>query len=186
MDIAEGLGIKHPTRPGGGTIIMTTDILVTKGGELEAYAVKPESELRNERTLEKLDIERAYWKDRNVPWTLLTERQMPAAVVRNLEWMNEHWDIPPEMVNPEDIPLFEGHLIQRLAASPDKPLNKVCRDSDGELGLPTGTSLVVVKHRVGPQALVAAARTPDLGRRAARTTPDRARRTGRLNPCRLS
>jgi hypothetical protein len=71
--IAEQLGVEHPRDTVTRTpLVMITDFLVdmVRDGRLVqlARAVKPASELDDQRILEKLDIERLYWREKGVDW----------------------------------------------------------------------------------------------------------------------
>lgn len=72
-------GISHPTIPGTGKEnVMTTDFLayIQKEEEtvLEAYAVKMDSDLNDQRVLEKLFIEKSYWELQGIKWAVITEK----------------------------------------------------------------------------------------------------------------
>ena len=58
---------------------MTTDFLITikdqTGTTHVARTVKPSKELENERTIEKFEIERAYWESRGIDWELSPKRR---------------------------------------------------------------------------------------------------------------
>lgn len=113
QQIAEALGIRHPIYPGTRTpLIMTSDLVLTTDDETgksryEVICVKPSSEIalenpRVHRTLEKLLIEKTYWDLRGIPWSLVTEQEIPMNRVRNLDllrismlseeldWLNSH------------------------------------------------------------------------------------------------
>lgn len=80
LELANVLQIKHPHVYGDGEKAvwkMTTDlVLVQKQGtrprEMVALASKPEGWEQHGRTVEKLLLEREYWKRRGVPWLLIT------------------------------------------------------------------------------------------------------------------
>lgn len=84
QQLAAGLGIRHPNRHGKDTV-MSSDVVVTwTDGKCTAYQVKPLAMLKNQRTVEKLKIEAAYWKVRDVPWKLVTERELNPVLVSNV------------------------------------------------------------------------------------------------------
>ncbi len=90
QDTARKLGIVHPKYVGTDVpVVMTTDILISKkqpdGVQLIAIAVKPEADL-DERTMEKLLLERMYWNRRGVTWILLTDREIPQPLAQNLQF----------------------------------------------------------------------------------------------------
>lgn len=90
--IAGGLGVRHPVDPHTGVLLVqTTDLLLTRGnGEertYEAWAVKDASAILDRRTLEKLDIERRYWKSLGIKWTPVVNNGLTTFRARNLRWL---------------------------------------------------------------------------------------------------
>lgn len=78
IKICEELEIRHPHRPYSGEhIVMTTDFVAyvkkESGYEFQAFAVKPEKELNDQRVLEKLKVEQQYWMQRGIAWAVITE-----------------------------------------------------------------------------------------------------------------
>ncbi len=145
--IAEELAVNHPIHPKGGVVLMTTDLLLTtRDGRQEAVAVKPADKLSERRVLEKLEIERLYWERRGVPWSIVTERELPTAFAANLVWVDEYYEITPETIEPQQIPRIEIYLFDKLAVATDVPLSRVCAEADDRLGQPSGSCLDVVRH----------------------------------------
>lgn len=72
--IAATTNIKHPF-DNGEFRTLTTDFLVDMKGKQLAISVKPEKAI-NKRTIEKFQIEYEYWKERNIEWILLTEKEI--------------------------------------------------------------------------------------------------------------
>ncbi|WP_226002848.1 TnsA endonuclease N-terminal domain-containing protein [Paenibacillus sp. BJ-4] len=90
--IAQKLGIKHPTDPKNKLpIIMTTDMLLTVKQEESikfiAHSIKPSNKL-TKRVVEKLQIEKEFFKDQKIEGALITERQINYNLVRNVEWLH--------------------------------------------------------------------------------------------------
>lgn len=78
QEVAAKVGIRYPIYPTTTTpIVMTTDLVLTvrqeDGREVVAVAVKPEQQLQDPRTLEKLWLERYYWNKRGIRWLLFSE-----------------------------------------------------------------------------------------------------------------
>jgi len=81
--------IKHPVFEGD-LHIMSTDFLVCmKNGSNPriAFQVKPSELLSNKRVIEKLEIERRYWARKNIPWYLITEKEIPQVLTENVRWL---------------------------------------------------------------------------------------------------
>ena len=89
LEIAERIKIPHP-KVGKYHQIMTSDFLVdTHNLKSPKFAVqvKYSSALDDPRTIEKIEIERQYWKQQNVPFYIFTEHQVPLIVSQNIQWL---------------------------------------------------------------------------------------------------
>jgi len=97
QEIAERLGIKHPTDPKTGeSVVMTSDFLIDVQAnhhvELKARTIKSANELSSKRKIEKLEIERTYWKEQGVDWGIVMENEIPEAFVKNVKWVHSARD----------------------------------------------------------------------------------------------
>ena len=87
IEIASKSGIKHPNVRGVNQV-MTSDFLVDSSTHKQfAIQVKPSSELKDPRTIEKLEIERLYWQSKNIPWYIMTEKELSPTVLENIKWL---------------------------------------------------------------------------------------------------
>ena len=105
--LAQKMGVVHPRDPKSRVdIVMTTDLLadVRVGGRPRtiAYSVKLSSALADQRTLEKLELERRYWAREQIPWHLVTERDLPERRILNLEWLHEMQSLAHEAISHPD------------------------------------------------------------------------------------
>lgn len=86
--IAEEIGIGHPPLRREEKTIITTDFLITykKNNKIlnMARAIKPQIQLKNSRTIEKLLIEEMYWKQKGIEWKIVTENSIPKIMAINL------------------------------------------------------------------------------------------------------
>lgn len=159
VEISARLGIAHPAHPTSKQLcLVTSDFLVTFGDGLcereMAVAIKPSADLGSPRTLEKLEIERTYWRARNVDWRLLTERELPPVLVKNLRWLHPLIDLPESGE-------FTTEAIARIRMAMEPEVHKgtsslanITKYCDDRLGLKPGASLSVARH------LIAAGRWP--------------------------
>lgn len=168
--IAEVLGVRHPSDARTKSpIVLTTDFLVTMRGQPRdvevARTVKPASELESLRTLEKFEIERQYWRSRNVQWSIVTDAGLPRATVENIKWVHPYLhlsgqpNIPPFSLPKIDVVIREflqcGHSLSAGA--------QAC---DDKLGLAPGTSLTLVRHFIASRHWLV-----DMGARIDPTAP---------------
>lgn len=97
LAISQLLIIKHPKIPATNEAsVMTTDFLVSiwDGFEVTKIAIntKYAKELNRKRVIEKLEIERDYWKRRNIKWHILTNNDINLTLVRNIEWIHSYFN----------------------------------------------------------------------------------------------
>lgn len=149
--ISEELGIRHPTDPTSKeSIVMTTDFLLTVVGReglmREAIAVKPARELQKPRIIEKLELERLYWRTAGVSWCIGTERNLDMVVVKNLALLHDYRSLPETPLTSDDIASITTELTNGAAQS--LPLRKIAAHCDKTLGVNHGTSLTIAYHLI--------------------------------------
>ncbi len=87
--IAQNEGIKHPSVRGVDQV-MTTDFLIDAKEPFQkqfAVQVKYGESFRDERTIEKLDLERCYWRQKGIPWVAIIEQDIDIVIKKNIEWL---------------------------------------------------------------------------------------------------
>lgn len=93
QNIALEAGIEYPNF-NGEPIIMTTDflIVVQKNGTKEQYVrtIKHSDDLSDPRTLEKFEIERRYFKSKNMNWGIITEKELPDTFTNNMDILHSN------------------------------------------------------------------------------------------------
>lgn len=155
--IAREMGIRPPVNPDGSPYVMTTDFLIveqTPQGTVHlARTCKPNDD-HSKRTLEKLEIERRYWKGRGIDWAVIVtagnyddfvKNVMIVRAFRSLEGVPEpyagcHADVA-------------HHLVRRFEPRPDITLSAWCDSIDLEFGVPRGIALMVAKHLLAHKML---------------------------------
>lgn len=151
LEIAESLNVKHPTDPHSHEpIVMTTDFLITvitNGQRRElARTVKPSAELNSKRIIEKLEIERLYWKEKGIDWGVVTDEVTNKPLALNVEKLWDKKDLDGyKGITPEVVELVEGPLFKRLNESTEA-LSLGAMKVDRELGLEEGTCLHLFFH----------------------------------------
>jgi hypothetical protein len=159
--IAEELGIKHSRdRKSQAPLVMTTDFLVDsfRQGKLVrlARAVKPAEKLGDERVIQKLEIERRYWIEEGVDWGIVTERDIPKIVVRNIEWVHGCASVE-DLAQP-----YPGYFAEKAAliarevpaARADLKLGEFCAEKDSRFAMLASTSLMLIRHLLATKVLI--------------------------------
>lgn len=148
--IACEMGVKHPTNRDGHEAVMTTDLLVTmstpNGRRLLACAIKYDLNL-DKRTLEKLEIERRYWKFKEIDWALLTKKDVDMTLVRNLKAVNSFYDMQG-VTEPSDGCFAEiiNYILSSKYRSDALKACDWCGEIDELFDVPRGTALVLFRH----------------------------------------
>ncbi|KUK54018.1 MAG: TnsA endonuclease C terminal family protein [Desulfotomaculum sp. 46_296] len=151
QEIAERLEIKHPVDPKTKeAVVITSDFLIDVQGnhhvELKARAIISENELSSKRKIEKLEIERTYWKEQGVNWGIVTENNIPESLVKNVKWIHSARDFSNSPgITPKILAQIEPILFNHITNS-QIPLAHAALEVDAKLGLESGSSLWVVRH----------------------------------------
>lgn len=153
LDIADRLGINHPTDPKSREYdVMTTDFLVDLDvcgqTKLVAISFKELKELSSKRVIEKQTIEMIYWKEKGIDFYIVTEREIPIVLAKNVEWIHSAKDLSESPgISPNTLIQIERVLFNAVDGS-NISLGQIALDVDDRLGLDPGTSLWVVRHLI--------------------------------------
>lgn len=153
VGIAKRLGIKHPAYRGV-LQVMTTDLLVDvrRQGlhDTKAISVKYAQDLEDERTIEKLELERRFWEGKGIDWFIFTEHEVPVTCVKNIRWLAPHmhsYDLDEQ----ERIRVFKN-IVQILDANPDEKLPILLKEIDQRESLKPGSNLQYFRHLAAQNA----------------------------------
>ncbi len=86
LDIASRFNIRHP-QPGGFPVPLSTDFLIIRQNGIQARAIKETKELKKPRVMDKFSIEYQYWKERDIDWKIVTEKEINLVRSKNLQWL---------------------------------------------------------------------------------------------------
>jgi len=146
QSLAKRLGIKHPRYPRSSVdMVLTTDFLLTTAGPhktIVARSVKYQSDLADERTLEKLELEKRYWQERGVQWQLITELDIPQDVWRNVYWLRRG---VTESFNDD---LERQFTYQLEGAKADETLRELFIRIERRLKITPGQASIIFRHLV--------------------------------------
>ncbi|MDP5130421.1 MAG: TnsA endonuclease N-terminal domain-containing protein [Paraglaciecola sp.] len=132
----------HPSQ-GGVNLVMSSDFLVnTSSKKMPKFAIQAKYlyALKDSRTVEKLEIERRYWQLKNIPWFLVTEKEIDKVVLTNIDWLYGVKGYFDELVNDELMRLFEN-MKTYFAQHPNRKVIDICKEYDKAYGQGLGDSL---------------------------------------------
>ncbi len=132
-------------------IVLTTDFLLTlevDGKRIyHARTIKQVQDLARRRVIEKFEIERRYWQAHNVDWGIVTERDMPATIVKNIEILYQSYFLP-QFVDHERLTDTAQELTSMMREEPAISLANVAKSCDHRLGVKRGSSLQVAYYLI--------------------------------------
>jgi hypothetical protein len=162
QDIARRRGIRYPLYAGTTVpFVMTTDFVVTvksDDGSVSEFArtVKYADELapgdRLARTLEKLELEKAFWAQRGVDWKLVTEASMSDVIASNLVWLRGGAEIARELQDDALQASFVGAIAD--AGTHDRTLSSLLRTVSYRLRMPYPDAVRLFRHLVWHKVLL--------------------------------
>jgi hypothetical protein len=157
--IAEDMGVKYPKDLKSGTpYVLSTDFMLTVTHEgkntYEARTFKPSKSLNNKGTAMKLEIERRYYASQGTNWKIVTEKDLPLLMIKNIGWIHSAYKLEGNQeANKEDLHHISAILRSRLETD-TSTVGKVTNDLDIEMNVGLGTSLYLFKHLLANKSIL--------------------------------
>ena len=156
ISIADELGLKHPKNPETGEdIVMTTDFLITvstKDGIKEvASTIKSKDDLLDKRILEKFEIERVFWKKRDIDWAIVTEEEIDKIIAHNISFVQGYRNIKGiDGFNDMDSLEIQDLVYEFLKRIIDdqRSVRAICLEFDKDMNLKNGCGLSIFKYLI--------------------------------------
>jgi hypothetical protein len=150
QDIAQVSGLRHPANSKDEPSVMTTDFVLTviNGPKPIEFArsVITSQGLQASRTIRRFEIERRYWELCEVDWGIVTEREIPITLARNVKLLHPYKEMGDLIrLSNRDVKDIAIRLTQK-AVQTKAALRESTAECDRELGLDRGTSLRVAYH----------------------------------------
>lgn len=157
LELATALGIRHPID--GKTKeprVRTTDFLIQLrldgDDQMRARSIKPADDLKVKSKVLGLELERRFWSPRQIDWAIVTERDLPSAMVKNIEWIHDARTLD-DHVDIAALPLEEIlPLLRKAIDAGDLGLSHSCLAVDSRVGLEGGSCLFLVRHQLATKA----------------------------------
>jgi hypothetical protein len=144
-EISENLGIKHPNHHGVDQY-MSSDFVVDsdeKNNPRFVIQVKASEAFSDPRTIEKLEIERIYWREKELPFFWITENQIPPIVFENINLLYNHIDDDTD----QDELLFQFEVFGKYLRENGKlRVKELCMKLDASYDHEPGEALYQVKR----------------------------------------
>lgn len=109
-----------------------------------AISVKSLSELERKTVIEKMEIERRYWKAKGVSFYVITEKEIDKRFVENIKWVREAL-IDKSIENKEEL---KEKLYYFLQEYKEKRIIDVLNNFDEEEKIKSGTALFILRYLI--------------------------------------
>jgi hypothetical protein len=149
LEIANRLGIKHPTKPvSNQPEVLTIEYFITIEEGLrrryEAHLFRNASELEKRSEIELIEIIYQFLQRRNIPLKIATGIDPRSPIIKNLELFQQHYSLANQNLSETDIWNVTNILTSGVVRH--QALRSLCSDCDTRLGLEPGKSLAVAYH----------------------------------------
>ena len=141
------------------TYILTTTFLITllnSDGQksFAARSIKYASELSKKSTIEKLEIERRYWKVQGIDWGIVTNKDINDVRARNIEWVHSamNSDDCNGLSKAEFDDLFDGILYRFIDNK--QSIKNIIAGFEKDYSLDVGMGLLLFKRLVAEKRIV--------------------------------
>lgn len=150
IDNVEDLRLDKFSDKGTGQLyqLHTNFLVTTKRNNVEeqiAISVKALSELERRTVIEKMEIERRFWKNKSIPFYVVTEKEINKQLVDNIKWVRETL-IDKSIENKREL---AEHLYYFLQENKQEKLIDVLAKFDDNFVVKRGTSLFIFRYLIG-------------------------------------
>ena len=77
-----------------------------------ALQAKYSNHLDDTRTIEKLELERRYWEQKDVDFKIITEKDIPRAVTDNIKWLSPSKNTYLITIEENDFTFYSEQMIK--------------------------------------------------------------------------
>ncbi|WP_035074794.1 heteromeric transposase endonuclease subunit TnsA [Maridesulfovibrio zosterae] len=152
LELAKEASIRHP-QISGILQVMSSDFLVNSSDpNLPKFAlqVKYTKDLSDPRTVEKLELERRYWAYKDVPWFLVTEKDISSTAFQNIEWLYPDQQRTYELSElTEQLKFYSHHFTK----NPSTTIIKISKSLDVKYDHEAGESLAEIRALLASRLL---------------------------------
>lgn len=139
--ITEEMGIPHGAYQGTPQVL-TSDFLVDSADPhrpLFAIQGKYRADLQRPEVIERLELERRYWQEKEIPWVIITECEIPRDVFSNIQWLYPAQ--AEDDISMKDLEHNREMFLYEFQRNPDRKLAVIAQGLDVSGQLEPGQSL---------------------------------------------
>ena len=145
LELAKSAGIKHPNVRSVDQYLSSDFLIETTSRDLPYFALQAKyvSTFEEQRKIEILELEKRFWNEKQIPWQIVTEQEIPKVVKANVEWI---YPLQGEHEAAQDSAIEKARFYaDYFAKHPSKTLINACKEIDTAYGLDLGESLFEIR-----------------------------------------
>jgi len=164
LDLRETLGNceidldKYRDKENGGTahVFTVTFLLTMMNAEGKkryvARSVKAASELEKPKVLERFELIRRYFAEKQIDWGIVTQRDINVTRARNIEWIHSAKNLD-DGFSTHDVLRLKQIFVNWLDSS-HKSVRDVTNNLDSQFNLEPGSGLLLLRHLIANKQVV--------------------------------
>ncbi|QGU96396.1 heteromeric transposase endonuclease subunit TnsA [Clostridium bovifaecis] len=137
-------------------VISTTFLITVKdksGIGYIARSIKAAAELEKKSSLEKAEIERRYWEAKEIDWGIVTQKDIPVTIAKNIEWIHSSlYDYKERGFSEEDIIFMSSNLMD-LIYKRNQTIKDIITAFERDCNYEAGTGLYVFKYLIASKQI---------------------------------
>ncbi|AFP32795.1 heteromeric transposase endonuclease subunit TnsA [Marinobacter sp. BSs20148] len=141
MHIAEKLGLSHG-RYQGAPQVLTSDFVVDFDDPQRptiAIQAKYSSDLQKPEVIERLELERRYWQSKDIPWVIVTEKEVSKVAFANIQWL--YPANAEEDIDQDELAHYQKLFLYEFQRHPDRSLTTIAQGLDMSSQMEAGQAL---------------------------------------------
>jgi hypothetical protein len=122
--------------------VLASDFLVDSADPhrpLFAIQGKYRADLQRPEIIERLELERRYWQEKEIPWVIITECEIPRDVFSNIQWLYPAQ--AEDDISMKDLEHNREMFLYEFQRNPDRKLTVIAQGLDVSGQLEPGQSL---------------------------------------------
>lgn len=147
---------KYKSDDGTDYIFTTTFLIKVKNKNKDTYiarSVKIASELENKNTIERLEIERRYWREKGIDWGIVTNKEIPLTKAKNIEFILSSLELDSNEIFEENEKDNLCTMLESKLNGNSKAIREIVSDFDWEYNLQQGTGLLIFKYLIAKKKI---------------------------------
>lgn len=137
-------------------IFTTTFLIKIKVGNRIVHiarAVKASSELEKKSTIERLEIERRYWKEKDIDWGIITNKEIPVTKAKNIEFILPSLELDKNEIIEENERNALSKILELKLNENSNTIREIVTDFDYEYNLQQGMGLLIFKYLIAKKRI---------------------------------